>query len=118
MRALVLLVEDDHDLCECLGEVLAEDGYQVLQAHDGDEALAILRGGSRPAVILLDLGMPRMSGRDFREAQLRSPEWAKIPTVILSGDVVDAQVEELGVAGGLQKPVTLAALLATVHEHA
>jgi len=58
----VMIVDDDVDIRDTLGTVLARYGYRVTTAGDGAEALARLRAGERPALILLDLMMP---GRRF-----------------------------------------------------
>src|SRR5437764_1502214 len=70
---LVLVVDDDFDIREALSDVLAPEGYSVLTAADGGEALERLRGGVRPAVMLLDLMMPRVSGVEVIDA-LRKDE--------------------------------------------
>jgi CheY-like chemotaxis protein len=81
----VLIVEDDHDLREVIAEILTEERFGVLQATHGAEALAILRSSPElPAVILLDLMMPVMSGMQFRDIQRADPRLAAIPTVVMS----------------------------------
>jgi CheY-like chemotaxis protein len=79
----VLVVDDDRDIRELLVELLASEGYEVASAADGRRALAEARS-RRPDVILLDLMMPVMSGWEFREAQLRDPELAGIPVVVVT----------------------------------
>src|SRR6266566_5546475 len=69
MSRQVLVVEDDPDLLGSLASFLQAEGYNVVCARHGLEALGRLRGGSRPAVILLDLTMPIMTGWEFRHAQ-------------------------------------------------
>ncbi|HYN87372.1 MAG TPA: response regulator, partial [Ardenticatenaceae bacterium] len=71
MNAKVLVVEDDVGLQETLAAVLEFEGYEVLIARDGIEALEVL-GNGIPGLILLDLMMPRMDGFAFvKELQLR-----------------------------------------------
>jgi len=79
----VLVVDDDRDIRELLVELLASEGYAVASAADGQRALAEARA-TRPDVILLDLMMPVMSGWEFREAQLRDPELADIPVLVVT----------------------------------
>ena len=79
----MLVVDDDRDIRELLVELLASEGYAVASAADGRRALAEARA-TRPDVILLDLMMPVMSGWEFREAQLRDPELAGIPVVVVT----------------------------------
>src|SRR5205085_12014163 len=81
----VLVVEDDHDVREALVEALEASDYHPMAAANGSEALQRLRSGSEPpCVILLDVMMPVMDGREFREEQRRDPALAEIPVVVLS----------------------------------
>lgn len=120
--ALILLVEDDRDIRESLADVLEEEGYRVAHAADGESAVAALgalAGGERPALILLDMWMPRMDARGFREAQMREAAWAAIPTVLMTGERDAAgAARAMGVAAVLKKPVTIDALLKVIEEHA
>jgi CheY-like chemotaxis protein len=112
----VLVVEDDLDIREVMRMVLEASGYQVLEAGDGAEALAVARA-HRPRLILLDLMMPGMDGFQFRESQLRDPAIAAIPVVIVSGGgAVPEKAAELGAAGYLVKPTDLQRLLAVMRE--
>jgi two-component system response regulator MprA len=105
---IVLVVEDDVDLRETLCELLDAEGVAVVRADDGEEALDLLRKGLRPAVVLLDLMMPRMNGIEFRRQQLQEePGVAEIPLVILSGwSEGREEIQRLGVAAVLGKPVS------------
>ncbi len=82
----VLVVDDNEGIRESLIDVLDIEGYLVVTAEHGAEALAKLRSGVRPCVILLDLMMPVMSGADFRHAQRQDPQLAQIPVVLISAD--------------------------------
>lgn len=114
---LVMVVDDDRDIREALSEVLEDEGYHVVTAEHGLAALERLRSGSpRPCLILLDLMMPTMDGRQFRSEQRQSPELAAIPTVVLSAFThVEKEPIAQDAAGVLKKPVQLATLLATVN---
>ena len=61
MAAKVLVVDDEPDFCEAIRDILKVDGYQVVEAYDGDNALAVYER-ERPYVVLLDAMMPGMSG--------------------------------------------------------
>jgi CheY-like chemotaxis protein len=112
----VLVVEDEDDIRELLVLLLSMEGLEVESARDGLEALAAVRHGARPAVILLDLMMPRMSGGDFLRARRRDPELARVPTVIVSGDPEAARTgARLGADGLVMKPLDLDELLHEVH---
>lgn len=111
----VLVVEDDADIRDTISQILEFEGYAVATARNGAEALAQMRRGRRPAVILLDLMMPGMNGWEFRSAQLVDPALADIPVVVLSGDrTVAAEAGDMKAAGFLTKPVELSMLLDTV----
>ncbi|WP_164009624.1 response regulator [Pyxidicoccus trucidator] len=114
----VMAVDDDPDILLAFKDVLELEGYTVLLARGGREALELLRRGARPAVILLDLMMPDISGWDFRERQLADASIASLPVVVVSGQGVSARdVAALGVAGYLKKPVDLEQLLGTVERY-
>lgn len=115
-RATILVVEDDLDIREVMRMVLEASGYDVLEAGEGAEALAVLRG-HRPTIILLDLMMPGMDGFEFREAQLQDPAIASIPVIVVSGGGgVPEKASELGAAGYLVKPTDVQRLLALVQD--
>jgi len=115
----VLVVDDDRDIRDVLTDALEAEGYRVVTAADGQEALDWLRkGAARPCVILLDLMMPRLDGMQFRTETLNDPELAVIPVVVLSADPsIINTAKSLNFAGSLRKPVPLEALLAAVHAH-
>jgi DNA-binding response OmpR family regulator len=64
----ILLVEDDLELREALGDALEEKGHTVVAAYDGDDGLRKMRD-CRPDVVVLDLMMPKLDGWQFRIAQ-------------------------------------------------
>lgn len=116
MKREILLVEDDNDIRETLGEVLEEEGYHVTMASNGIEALERLEH-TAPNLILLDLMMPGMDGWRFRSEQLRRGASAKVPLLVLSADGQgQGAAQNLAAAGCLRKPVDLDVLLAAVHE--
>jgi CheY-like chemotaxis protein len=115
----VLVVEDDVDIREGLMDFLEDHGYQPIGAVHGQEALNKLCGPDlRPCLIILDLMMPVMDGRTFREQQLREPALSKIPVVIVSASREAAQTaKDLHTAAHLPKPLNLQALLRVVRNH-
>ncbi|HEY3109037.1 MAG TPA: response regulator, partial [Chloroflexota bacterium] len=89
----ILVVEDDDDIRDSLTTLLIVSGFRVLSARNGREALAVLNECERPAVILLDLMMPEMDGWSFRAAQLRDPETAEIPVIVLTAHADPGDIE-------------------------
>lgn len=112
----ILVVDDDEDLRLALTDILEGEGFGVVPAENGLDALDKLRDGQgKPCVILLDLMMPKMDGVTFRKVQLQDPALAAIPVVIVSANWKSAQtVEGLGVAGVLPKPFSATELISTV----
>jgi two-component system, chemotaxis family, chemotaxis protein CheY len=108
----ILVVEDDIDLGAAVCELLNESDYDASHAIDGVDALERLSAGDLPALILLDLMMPRMDGWKFREEQMRDSRLRDIPVVVLSavGEIVEA-IDALHI---LRKPVSAAMLLDAV----
>jgi CheY-like chemotaxis protein len=111
----VLVVEDDVAIRDTLVEVLEDEGFQVVWAANGAEALASLKAGHLPDVILLDVMMPVMDGFAFRQLQRKDPRLARIPTVVLTaGSGVEARLDALAPHAFLPKPFELGQLIDTV----
>lgn len=115
----VLLVEDDADIREVLMTLFSIRGIPAREARDGVEALERLREGPPPALILLDLMMPRLDGEGLIGALRGVPGLATVPIVVMSGHGDGrARAAELGAAGYLAKPVEVADVLALVARYA
>ncbi|XYI00123.1 response regulator [Sorangium sp. So ce1128] len=106
----ILVIEDDQGVMSALIEVLSDEGYEVMTAANGAEALAMLREGPPPSLIVLDLMMPVMDGYAFRAEQLRTPAIAGVPVVVFTAGAAP-RAAELGHVDILKKPVRLRALL-------
>jgi DNA-binding response OmpR family regulator len=115
----VLIVEDDDDIREGLIELLGDEGYEARGAANGRDALALLAGAeNRPCLIILDLMMPIMDGRAFREEQLRRPDVSAIPVIVISAyKDGDGRLDGLNISDCLAKPLDLGALLGVVRAH-
>jgi CheY-like chemotaxis protein len=82
----VLVVDDDAEARDSLQLFLEGRGYSVRCAEDGAEALAELRAGVQPAVIILDLRMPVMDGRTFLAESVSERLDGPIPVIVMSAD--------------------------------
>ncbi|HZR79921.1 MAG TPA: response regulator [Candidatus Binatia bacterium] len=114
----ILVVEDEPDLRDALALELEADGYTVVTAENARDALARLRSGVDPCLVLLDMMMPGGSGLDFRREQLRDETLAAIPVIAYSGDGdLRDEAERLGVAHFFRKPVPARTLLDLIDQH-
>jgi CheY-like chemotaxis protein len=82
----ILVVEDDEPLRVALSDLLEEEGYHVLSARDGEQAIALMRD-ERPSLVLLDVRMPNVDGNEVRRRQLADPTIARIPVIGMTADV-------------------------------
>lgn len=110
----VLVVEDDPDTREALVELLKTEGYPAVGASGGQDALDLLaRGEFEPDVIVLDLQMPSMDGKQFRAELQANPRWAKVPVILCSGTTPLAGAGH-DIFDQLEKPFDVDSLLAVV----
>jgi CheY-like chemotaxis protein len=109
----VLLVEDEEDLREMMREALELNGYAVVAAEDGEQALAQLSRIEQLCLVLLDLLMPGMNGWDLFQELRRRSELDHVPVVVYSSIANRAPA---GVTRVLQKPLSFGELLSTVRE--
>lgn len=109
----VLIVEDEDDSAELVGEVLSIAGYQTERVTDGRAAIERLMQDPLPSLILLDLHMPVMNGWEFRLRQQASPRCADVPVIVVSGDSTQ-DPSALKVDYFLRKPFTVEMLEDTV----
>jgi two-component system chemotaxis response regulator CheY len=115
---VVLVIDDNRELCEALAEFLILQGHAVQCAGNGSEALRLLADShSRPAVILLDLEMPILDGWGFLAERGKYPLLADIPVVIMSAFQDIAQrAKDAGAVAVVRKPIDPQTLLRVI-EH-
>jgi len=114
----VLLVEDDALIRIDLTEALRDEGYDVISAIDGRDALDRLAERGDWCVILLDMKMPRMDAAAFRRHQLQQPALASIPVVLISAaNGLDDQAVELDAAAYITKPFRLEQVFIAVRQY-
>lgn len=119
----VLIVEDDAETREMLAALLATQGFHAVGAEDGLEALHLLRtvrhrAPDIPCLVLLDLRMPRLSGSEFRRAQLGDPTVASVPVAVMSGATdAEQRAQALGAVATVTKPIDIDRLLDVVRRY-
>ncbi len=112
----LLVAEDDDDLREQLADVLRGHGYVVHTACDGAAAVRMLDvAESLPALMLLDLLMPHVSGREVLEAMRSLAKTRDVPVVVVTGiDTEGMGLSAFGVKDILLKPVSVDRLMGVV----
>lgn len=101
---VVLIVDDDAFVRAVIADALKDEGYTLLEARDGDEALNRLTQ-DKPAVVLLDLFMPKKSGLEaLSEMRRRAPACAVLVISSMDSDALVAQALRQGAAGFISKP--------------
>jgi DNA-binding response OmpR family regulator len=121
-RPTILLVEDDPDMREMLAAALRCDGYVVVEAADGDDALEWLGDGllegepeRLPALVVSDICLPYFSGLDILEGARLSAR--RLPVILITGfgdAETHARAQELGAVCVLDKPFAIGDLRAAV----
>jgi CheY-like chemotaxis protein len=114
LEKTILVVDDDAGVRASLGVILEDFGYRALSAGDGREAIERLADGP-PALILLDLMMPRMDGYAFAEELDRRGLRPEVPILVLTADGrAEEKARRVGAEGYLAKPFDLDELLEKV----
>lgn len=112
----ILVVEDEDESRQVLMQILELEGFKAVGAPNGAEALDYLRSSDLPCVIILDLLMPVMDGRQFRTALLQVADLATIPVIVVSA-IDSSAVSDLGVVKAFRKPLDIDALVKIIREH-
>lgn len=115
----ILVAEDYKPLLLAIQSILEAEGYAVLAASNGEEALRLMER-VRPDLILADIMMPGMNGYAFLEAVRSRPEWSSIPFIFLSARAEQEDLEKgkaMGVTGYLIKPFEPQELIEIVRRH-
>lgn len=105
----LLVIDDDQKLVGYYRELLTPYGFEVLIAHDGEQAIPLVESNPDIQLVILDLSMPKMDGRQwlrwFRAQRKDSP------VIVISGYKLEPSDEDLDPAVVLQKPFHVAELL-------
>lgn len=120
MDRVILVVDDDPILHEIAGEILESEGFRVMHAYDGREALQVL-GAARCSLVLCDVFMPNMDG--FETVQQIHARWPRLPVVMMSGGnayqspaTMLNTARLMGVSAGLAKPINRERLMSKINE--
>ena len=109
----ILVVDDDADFRAGLRMALEMKGYQVDEAANGEEALLTL-AEKPPLLVLLDLQMPVMNGREMLQRMRATPDLKEVPVVIISGFGFEWEAELMGAQGYIGKPFEAQELESTI----
>ncbi|MGA7836856.1 MAG: response regulator transcription factor [Ignavibacteriaceae bacterium] len=115
MKEKILLVDNEHDIVEFLQYNLEQEGFNVVPAYDGSEALEKLI--EKPDLIILDIMMPRLDGFEVFKKIREKEEFQNTPIIFLtakSGEIDEIKGLELGASDYIQKPISPKKLIARV----
>ncbi len=113
--ARVLVVDDDPSILDTVSSILSGEGYQVMSAAGGEEALALSRTW-HPTLVLLDMRMPAMDG--WAVARALHATGSRVPIIVMTAaENARRWADEIGAAGHLAKPFALDELIACVERH-
>jgi CheY-like chemotaxis protein len=118
-KQLILHIDDEVDILELVSEILRHPEIEFLSALDGPGGIELARE-RQPALILLDIMLPDMDGREVFRLLQASPETAHIPVIMLTAksrpyEVIRAQAID-GLAGYIGKPFTVLELRTTIQD--
>jgi two-component system cell cycle response regulator DivK len=118
MTKRILVVEDQEDNRQILRDLLGSAGYDLIEAENGEEALAAV-SKHRPDLVLMDIQLPIMDGYEATRRLKADPEFKKIPIIVvtsyaLSGD--EGKAREAGCDAYVTKPYSPRLLLAKIKE--
>jgi CheY-like chemotaxis protein len=111
----ILVVEDDDDIRNAIVDLLETEGYTTQSAVNGKDALEKLGHIGKPCLVLLDMMMPIMNGREFLDNVMKDSKLAPIPVLIVSAVADKANTE--GSVGFLKKPIDIDVVLDVVSQY-
>ena len=111
----VLVVDDDPSILDTVSSILSSEGFQVMAAGGGEQALTMLASW-HPTLVLLDMRMPFIDG--WAVARSMRESGSKVPIVVMTAaESAERWADEIGAAGHLAKPFGLDELISCVEEH-
>jgi CheY-like chemotaxis protein len=118
MAAKILIVEDERVTRESLMQYLQDEGFEVLVSRSGEEAIAVTLS-DQPDIILMDLGLPGMSGLEAAQVIKQNPQVSNIPIIAVSGrppEVWKAAALSAGISLYIMKPALLSDIANAIAE--
>jgi two-component system alkaline phosphatase synthesis response regulator PhoP len=115
MKTRILLVDDEPDIVEFLQYNLVQEGFEVISANDGIDALTKI--SQKPDLIILDIMMPKMDGYEVFKKIRTMPGFEKLPIIFLTaktGEANEIMGLEIGASDYIQKPISPKKLIARV----
>lgn len=119
MAKTIMIVDDSPTMLMSLDGMLSKAGFAVNQAKSGEEALASLRGGARPSMVITDLNMGAMDGIELIRSVRKLPGYQFVPMLMLSTESQQAkryEAKAAGATGWIVKPVDPSALLQVIRQ--
>ncbi len=116
----ILIVDDDEFICLFIRTILEKDGFAVVTAYNGEEALRIIES-EKVDLLLLDWMMPILSGFDVLKNLQNSKDQSKLPVMVVTASVTDSDTvsfirKQMNVVEFMSKPIEHSYLLKRVHE--
>jgi CheY-like chemotaxis protein len=113
-KSEILIVDDNSHALKAMSDLLRTQGFPVLTARNGRDALVRMKNDNNIALVFLDLWMPLMDGWEFLHRQKSDPAIADIPVVVLSA-IPPTSLD--GAETALKKPVDPGLLMATARHY-
>ncbi len=116
----ILIVDDEEDIRIYLSTLLGDQGYETVQAKDGEEAMQTVQAGT-PDLITLDISMPEKSGIKFFREMKTDDRWKHIPVIIVTGvsedfkKFITSRHQAPAPEGFVSKPINHEEILDLVH---
>ena len=113
----VVIIEDEPDAAEMLGEMMRVSGFRVVKSYSSGPAISMIKK-EMPDVVILDIMMPDISGLDILRLMHEEPKLAGIPVVVVSAKSMPADIQtglDAGAAVYLTKPVGFLDLKNAIH---
>lgn len=112
----VMVIEDDTDIRTSLKEILELQGYDVLTAENGLDALSVLKGSAKPNLILLDMKMPIMDGWEFAEKFHKTYDNSTPIVVVTAAADAEQRAKDIHATGWISKPFEMGEMLKKIKE--